>query len=495
MVIKNVDINLLIPYSKNAKKHPKEQVKSVTNSIREFGMVQPIVCDKNHEVVIGHCRLLACKKLKYSKVPVLYVEDLTIDQVNALRLADNKTNESEWDLELLDLSLDEIEMDMEQFGFEPMQEEEEKIIEDEAPWVDEKNEPIAKMGDIWQLGRHRLMCGDSTDPETVAKLMDGVKADMVFTDPPYGMKKEGEGVENDNLNLDDLLEFNKKWIKITFDSLKDVGSWYCWGIDEPLMDIYSHIIKPMIRNQQATFRNLITWNKGSVRGQMSEEFRMYPIADEKCLFVMKGVQGLNNNSDNYFESWEPIRLYLLNSRLEMGWDVPTMKKIVGHSDLSRDHWTSTSQFTLIPEYCYNALQNAVAEREKNEQKEYSAFKKEYDEIKKEYYSTRAYFNNTHDNQNNVWSFERTGTKERKSTGGHATPKPIALCERGIKSSSRNGEIVLDLFGGSGSTLIACEQLDRTCYMMEFLPKWVDVIIKRWEILTGEKAVLLNIEEE
>jgi DNA modification methylase len=115
------------------------------------------------------------------------------------------------------------------------------------------------------------------------------------------------------------------------------------------------------------------------------------------------------------------------------------------------------------------------------------FKKEYEEIKKEYYSTRAYFDNTHDNQNNVWHFDRAGKDEREHTGGHATPKPIALCSRAIKSSSRDGEIVLDVFGGSGSTLIACEQLNRKCYMVELDPHYVDVIIQRFETLTGKKA--------
>ena len=121
-------------------------------------------------------------------------------------------------------------------------------------------------------------------------------------------------------------------------------------------------------------------------------------------------------------------------------------------------------------------------------KEYEELKKEYEELKKEFYNGRAYFNNTHDNMNNVWHFDRAGKDERV---GHATPKPIALCSRAIKSSSREDETVLDLFGGSGSTLIACEQLNRSAYLMELEPKWVDVIIARWEQFTGQKAVLLN----
>ena len=185
----------------------------------------------------------------------------------------------------------------------------------------------------------------------------------------------------------------------------------------------------------------------------------------------------------------------------MGWDVPTMKRIVGHSDLFRDHWTSKSQFSMPTEKVYNALRDE-AERQRQEKgidnaafkREYDDIKREYDDIKREYYSTRAYFDNTHDNMNNVWHFERTNGAEREQTGGHATPKPIALCSRAIMSSSRENESVLDVFGGSGSTLIACEQLDRKCYMMELDPKYCDVILQRWENLTGKKAELLNGEQ-
>ena len=141
---------------------------------------------------------------------------------------------------------------------------------------------------------------------------------------------------------------------------------------------------------------------------------------------------------------------------------------------------------MITEPDYKKLQEYAAGRAFL--REYDDIKHEYDDIKHEWYSTRAYFNNTHDNMNNVWHFDRAGKDEREHTGGHATPKPIALCSRAIKSSSREGEIVLDVFGGSGSTLIACEQLNRKCYMAELDPIYCNVIIDRWEKLTGEKAV-------
>jgi DNA modification methylase len=325
--------------------------------------------------------------------------------------------------------------------------------------------------------------------------MDGVKADMVFTDPPYGMKKESEGVLNDNLNFDDLLEFNRKWIPLTFGALKDNGSWYCWGIDDPLMDIYSNILKPMIKEKKITFRNLITWRKGAFgsgggTGVGQEIQRSYFPEDEKCLFVMCGVQGFNNNQDNYFEGWEPVRQYLAGEAEKVGLTPEKLKEICGVGMWS--HWFSKSQFTFITEEHYKELQdyynNDAFKKEYDAiKKEYDAIKKEYDAIKKEYYATRAYFDNTHDMMTNVWDFGRVRGDERTECGGHATPKPIALCSRAIKSSSRDGEIVLDVFGGSGSTLIACEQLNRKCYMVELDPHYVDVIIQRFETLTGKKA--------
>jgi DNA modification methylase len=479
------------PYQNNPRKNDKA-VEQVAKSIEEFGFKNPIIVDKNMVIIAGHTRLKASEKLGLNKVPVIVAEDLTDEQANALRLVDNKTAEaSEWDFERLKEELDKIpaNIDMSAFDFDMNEINDEvsklldkktELTEDEALDADEENEPTAKPGDVYMLGDHRLICGDSTDPKTIDKLMDGKKADLVFTDPPYGMKKENDGVANDNLNYSALLDFNKKWIPISFDHLKENGSWYCWGIDEPLMDIYAFILKPMIKENKLTFRNLITWDKGSGQGQLSEDFRSYAVADEKCLFVMGGVQGFNTNSDNYYEGWETIRSYLANEWRKIS-DKNDWDKYLGNN--MGHHYFTTSQWLLPTEEQYRKLQKIGSEK--------GAFKKEYDEIKKEYYGTRAYFDNTHDNMNDVWHFERTSKEERELTGGHATPKPIALCARAIKSSSREGEVVLDLFGGSGSTMIACEQLRRKCYMCELEPKWVDVIIKRWETFTGKKAIKIN----
>ena len=320
------------------------------------------------------------------------------------------------------------------------------------------------------------------------------KVDLVFTDPPYGMKKENEGVLNDNLNYDDLLEFNKKWIPLSFEFLKDMGSWYCWGIDEPLMDIYSHILKPLAKHNEVVIRNYITWAKHSAFGINSSLMLSYPNETEKCRFVVKGRNWNNNNAEFFNYKYEKVLNYLVSEANKVGLNSKKLTEITGVQMYS--HWFSKSQFVVIPQKHYELLQNEFNCK--------GAFMLSYGELKnlvgqtndkhneplKPYFDL-TWFNDKDIGLTNVWRNSITSIKERELTGGHATPKPLAICERAIRTSSREGERVLDLFGGSGSTLIACEQLNRQCLMMELDPKYVDVIIKRWETLTGKKAIKIN----
>jgi DNA modification methylase len=279
---------------------------------------------------------------------------------------------------------------------------------------------------------------------------------------------------------------------LSFSFLKDNGSWYCWGIDEPLMDIYSNVIKPYIRDNKATFRNLITWNKTHpnttyrVNGFNSPDLRSYYASDEKCLFVMMGVQGFNNNADNYYVGWEPIRKYL-NDEMEKVGGSKKWKEALGNQ--MGGHYFTKSQWSLPTEEAYKKLQE-FAQGEAFT-RDYEEIKRDYEEIKREWYETRAYFDNTHDKMKDTWTFEITSTEERERVGNHATPKPLALCERGIKSSSRKGEVVYDAFLGSGSTLIAAEKTVRICYGIELDPKYIDVIVQRYVDYVDNPVVKCN----
>ena len=496
---KLINLNEITPYENNAKEHPDWQIAQIKNSIEQFGFNDPIAVNENMGIIEGHGRYLAAKELGLKKVPCIILSGMTADEERAYIIAHNKlTMNTGFDLEVLEYELNALKVedfDLSLTGFEDTEIEnilnkddledelfndEQEIVEDDIPEPPKK--VVIKSGDLIELGNHRVLCGDSTNENDIERLLNGEKAHLVFTDPPYGMKKEKSGVANDNLNFSDLLDFNKKWIPLSFKYLTDVGSWYCWGIDEPLMDIYSEILKPMIKKNEITFRNLITWDKGNGQGQTSSDFRMYPIADEKCLFVMKGVQGFNNNSDNYYEGWEPIRLYLLNEWRKIS-DKNDWNKYLGNC--MGKHYFTKSQWLLPTEEQYKKLQKIG--------QEYGAFKKEYEDIKKEFYKTRAYFDNTHDNMNNVWHFDRVAGEKKQSTWGHATPKPLELCSRAIKSSSRVGENVLDLFGGSGSTLIVCEQLNRNSFLIELEPKWVQVIIERYINFTKKDNIKINGE--
>lgn len=501
MEIVKKSIESLIPADYNPRKDltPSDpEYQRLKRSVEEFGYVEPVIYNKRTGVVVGgHQRLKVLKELGFKEIDCVEID---IDEVKekALNVALNKISGSWDDVKLKELltELTDLDYDVELTGFTVSELESLEVIEPPKPKdvVEDDYDPLQEVpkrvadGELWRLGEHLLYCGDSTQEGSYIKLLGSEKADLVFTDPPYGMKKEKDGVENDNLNFDDLLKFNKQWIPLTFKFTKENGSWYCWGIDEPLMDIYSEILKPMQKENKITFRNLITWDKGSGQSQNSAVTRSYATADEKCLFVMCGVQGFNTNANNYYEGWEPIRTYLENEAKKVGLDSKKLKEICGVGMWG--HWFTKSQFTFIPEEHYKKIQDYYSKTDAFK-REYDAFKREYDDLKREWYSTRAFFDNTHENMNNVWHIKRTSGEERALTGGHATPKPLALCGRGIKSSSREGEIVLDVFGGSGSTLIACEQLGRKCRMIELTPHYCDVIINRWETITGKKAEKLR----
>ncbi len=352
----------LIPYVNNPRKNDKA-VDVVAGSIQEFGFKNPIIVDKDNVIVAGHTRLLAARKLELEEVPVIRAEDLTEQQIKAYRLADNKTAEfAEWDMELLALELEglddiftgfnEVEI-ADILGLDNEAQEDAFDVDAEAEKI---IEPETKPGDVWLLGRHRLMCGDATKKEDVERLMDGKKADMVFTDPPYGLG--GYAGRSGKFNA---IKGDDEDVAKFYQCIPKTKERYIWGNWQ--------VLKTVIQEQP---RDVIVWVKNN--------------------FGMgKGYRG---------------------------------------------------QY----EICF-------------------------------------YFGNFDGSDSDVWQIDKDVNYK------HPTQKPVALAARAIKNSSKLEDIVLDLFGGSGSTLIACEQLNRTCYMMEIDPVYCDVIVKRWETLTGQKATL------
>jgi DNA modification methylase len=455
----------------------KKLVKSI-NDFPKMMALRPIVVDENFIVQGGNMRLKALQEIGFKDIPdewVKQVKDLNEDEKKQFIIKDN-VGFGEWDWDDLANNWDaeqltEWGLDIPNFEAEVLEAE-----EDNYSIPDEIKTDIV-LGDLFEIGEHRLLCGDSTDSDQVAKLMNGQKADMAHNDPPYGMKKEKDGVLNDNLNFNDLLKFNKDWITLQFTHLKENGSWYCWGIDEPLMDIYSEIIRPYIAEEKAVFRNFIKWEKAEyVQNMLAPSGRSYSPMGESCLFIMLGTQGFKNDLSNWYEGFEKFRSYY---EIETKKANLSISKIVNLTNTSAGHYFSRSQYSFPTKEHHQKIQLYCKENGIDAfKKEYDAIKKEYDAIKKEWYNTRAYFDNTHEKMGDVWHFDRTNNIERENTGGHSTPKPILLCERAIKSSSPKNSLILDFFLGSGSTMVASHQLNRKCYGMELSPEYCQVIVDR-----------------
>ena len=341
-------------------------------------------------------------------------------------------------------------------------------------------------GDVWQLGRHRLLCGDATSGSDVAMLMQGEQAVLCHADPPYGMGKEKQGVINDNLYGKKLDAFQMAWWNVARPHLANNASAYIWGNAEDLWRLwYAGGLKD---SERLTFRNEIVWRKGSAgAGGIShigaKGLRLYPQETERCLFFMLGEQEMSTNADNYWDSWTPLVTYLDEQRKLAGWAIKDTKRIAGHSENSGCHWFDKSQWMMPTRETYNAWRQAAQGQ---------AFKREYDDLKREYLSLRAYFDNTHENMTDVWNYPRVTGKHRY---GHPTPKPTAMIGRILKTSSSPDALVYEPFLGSGTTLIAGENTDRRVYGCEISPHWCEVTIDRWQQHTGQTATRISLLEQ
>lgn len=386
MQIEKLETNKLIPYVNNSRTHSENQVSQVAASITEFGFNNPILIDKKNTIIAGHGRLLAAQKLGLPEVPCVRLEHLTETQKKAYIIADNKLAlNAGWDEELLSLELKGLEedgFDTSLIGFD--EKEMAQILsegskdgltdEDEIPEVNE--EAQTKEGDLYQLGNHKLLCGDSTSVEQVERLMGGEKADMVFTDPPYGMNYQSnmrvktqkfKKIENDDqmLNFIPVVDaFSQGWVFI----------WTTWKVFKSWVDL----CKPL-----GTLSNVIIW--------------------------FKGGGGIGDLKKTFSTDYEMALVYNRGAELR--------GKRIG----------------------------------------------------------------------SVWTVK----KDFASNYKHPTQKPVELAVEALEKTTVANNIVLDIFGGSGSTMIACEKANRRCYMMEKDPIYCDVIVKRWEDFTGSKAKLID----
>ena len=369
----------LIPYARNSRTHDKDQVSQIVASIKEFGFTNPVLIDDEGLIIAGHGRVQAAQKLNLKTVPTICLDYLTEAQKKAYVIADNRLAlNAGWDFDMLKVELNDLndlDFDVSLLGFEDKEindiladPTEGLVDEDSTP--DLVEDPITVEGDIWLLGNHRLMCGDSTSIDAVDKLMDGNKADMVFTDPPYNVAFNGRSGKFDVIKNDDLEESE-------FNSF----------IDSFISMIHSLNIK--------TYYICCNWAFYGIL-----QLKLQPKA---CIVWAKNVFGLGKGYRHQHE------FILFNGVID--------ESITNESDL--------------------------------------------------------------------WNIAKDSKYK------HPTQKPVALSERAISNSSNPKNKVLDLFGGSGSTLLACEKLDRSAYLMELDPKYCDVIIQRWQEFTGQNAVHLD----
>ena len=387
-------IEELNPYENNAKLHPKEQIDQIVRSMEEFGNNDPIAIDENNVIIEGHGRLLALKQMGEKEVPVIRLKHLTDEQKRAYILAHNQlTLNTGFDEGILAAELESIVgIDMADFGFDldvvDVVEELTDVEEDSDFDVTPPKEPKSKPGDLYQLGNHRLLCGDSASLDDVAKLMGGEQADMLLTDPPYNVAYEGATedkltIQNDDMEDEDFRQFLRDVYASADSAMKPGASFYIWHADSEGYNFRgaAHDVGWMIRQ-------CLIWNKNTlVLGRQDYHWKHEP-----CLY---------------------------------GW-----------KDGASHNW----------------------------------------------YGNRK--------QTTVMDFDKP-----TRNGEHPTMKPIPLFAYQMEMSSKKGDNVLDLFGGSGTTMIAAEQLGRNAYLMELDPRYVDVIVNRWEELTGKKAQLVEGGED
>lgn len=423
MEVINLKLSDLKPYAKNPRNND-EAAKSVAKSIKEFGFQQPIVVDKDYVIIAGHTRYKAAQKLKLKEVPCVIATDLSEEQVKAYRLADNKVGElATWDDDLLNAELMSIlDIDMKSFGFKELfSTEEMEKHKNEVPDVDTSENAVrrTKQGDVWQLGRHRLVVGDSTSMDTLSALLGEEKVDLWLTDPPYNVNYEaGAGsvsterkhshIENDNMDDTSFRAFLYDSFSAVVPFMRGGAVFYIWHSDTE-----GYNFRGAVRDVGLTLRQVLIWVKNAAVMGRSD----YHWKHEPCLLGEKlDIPDFDTAIDS-----EAIELGDEHENALYGW-----------KDGAAHLWNSDRK------------------------------------------------------QNTILNF-----KKPAKSALHPTMKPVDLFEYCIKNSSKEGDIVLDTFGGSGTTIVACETTGRCARVVELDEIYADIIIERWEKLTNGKAVLIN----
>lgn len=401
LIIDYLPIEELKPYEGNAKLHPKEQIEQIKKSIKDFGFNDPVAVWKDNDIIEGHGRLIAAKELGLTEIPIIRLDDLTDQQRRAYMLAHNKlTMNSDFDMELLTKEIENIiDFDMTDFGFDSLLDDNTVVEDDYTPDVPE--EPKAKLGDIYQLGRHRLMCGDSTSETDVQALLGGQEMDMVLTDPPYNVNYQGTAgtIINDNMKSNEFRQFLRKAFVNIRQALKKGCTFHIWYADSE-----GYNFRGACADAGLIVRQQLIWVKNSATIGRQDFQHQYES-------VLSGLL-LDEAAQELQEGFSPC-LY--------GW-----------KDGKAHNW----------------------------------------------YKKRK--------ERDVMFFDKP-----RASKEHPTMKPVLLFDYEMQCNTKPGDNVLDLFGGSGTLIIAAEQNKRNAYVMEFDPKYADVIIDRWEKFTGDKAVKLN----
>lgn len=504
---------------KPAELNPKDHdVGALIRSMGRFGFVAPVIVDEaTGRLVVGHGRLKALVAMLTDGqepprgievgedgrwlVPVVRgVEFASREEALAYLVADNRLTElGGWDEPSLAeaLALLEETVGLDGVGYDP--EDVDAMLVEMGRELQEKAEVLdlagrdarvdadaleeyqarwhVEPGDLWLVpsatceGEHRIVCGDSTDPEVVARAAGGDEVVLVATDPPYGLGKQSEGVLNDNRDFGGWMELMNGWWEAALGVLSEIGSVYVWGMPDRLWTwwVRSVASAPL----PVTFRNEIVWVKPTAQSMGGGTIRQYPPRSERCLFFVMGQVHKNVNEEWFQRMKAPILEYLVGELERMGWSRADVNRIVGTAGMA-GHYFSRSQFEVPTRERYEMLQEAAGGK---------AFTMSYDELGELIEDPgdeisrpwRAYFDNGHEVMSDVWEFSLVPGAER---WGHATPKPVPLMERILVSSAPPGALVLDPFLGTGTTIVAGENRGRRVCGIELAPEYVAVTLER-----------------